>query len=300
MKSDAVPMPTLRPKWKRWLIDSAVARIVIFVLFAMVIGTWMTIMFKVAGWMSLNKNDPLRIACDLLLRVVPIVAAYLAIVLLVERRRVDELALRQALPYTAAGFAGGALLIGSVVLALWLAGGYEVTAISTSVNWARSLLIFGLATAIAEEIIFRGVLFRILDEAWGVRAALTISALFFGFAHLFNDNATVWTSFAIAVEAGILLGVVYHVTKSLWPCIGMHMSWNFVQGSVVGSPVSGIATDSSWIKAKFSGPEWLTGGPFGLEASVLTVLLALLFAFLLLRASKRREAQNAPMAAGAA
>ena len=300
MKTQAVPMPPVRAKWKRVLIDSAIARIVIFVALVLVIGTAMTVAYSIAGWKSLPVDGGPRIALDFLLRLVPMGVGYYVIVRFIERRRVDELGWRDMVPHLAIGILGGAALMAGVIGVLWLAGSYTVTAVNTGVLWLRSLLIFGLATGIAEEIIFRGVLFRIIDERWGLWPALTVSALFFGFAHASNANATLWSSIAIAIEAGILLGVVYHVTKSLWVCIGMHMAWNFFEGTVFGSAVSGIAARGSWLQPQFSGPDWLTGGSFGIEASVLTVLLSLAASFALLAARQRRRRENELQLQGAA
>jgi membrane protease YdiL (CAAX protease family) len=297
MTSDAIPMPYVRPRWKRLLLDSAIARIVIFILLFAVFVTATGNTFKhLLGWFSLPPNAPLRLVADVLVRIVPSVLAYWIVVRFIEKRRMEELAPRDLLAHNILGITGGAVLIGSVIAALWIAGGYAVSGISADVAWLRPLLIFGFATAIVEEIIFRGILFRIVDDAWGLWPALIVSALFFGGVHIGNQNATWWTSFAIAVEAGVLLGVVYHVTKSLWACIGMHMSWNFLQGTVFGSPVSGMAPKSSWLVPQFSGPDWLTGGSFGIEGSVLTVLLSLVFSGVLLAAARRRQAQNAVMA----
>jgi hypothetical protein len=89
--------------------------------------------------------------------------------------------------------------------------------------------------------------------------------------HAGNPGATAWSSTAISIEAGLLFGLLYHVTRSLWWCIGLHAGWNFVQGAIFGIPVSGIAVDGV-LDSHLQGPDWLDGGGFGAEASVLTVL----------------------------
>lgn len=90
----------------------------------------------------------------------------------------------------------------------------------------------GLGAGIGEEILFRGVLFRIVEEGLGTWAALLVSALFFGAVHLGNPGATLWSSATIAIEAGLLFGLLYHVTRSLYLCMGVHAAWNFMQGTV--------------------------------------------------------------------
>ena len=294
----ADPAPAVRPKWKRWLIDSALARILWFVAALFVIGAAASIGARALGLFTIPKTEPIRIVADIIVRIVPGVLAYLLIARQIERRSMPEVAWRRALPDMAMGFAGGFALISLVVATCWLAGAYRITQVNPGFDWARPLLVYGFATAVLEEIIFRGILFRILDETAGVAWALGISAVLFGAVHMGNKGATLWTSTAIAIEAGVLLGVTYHVTKSLWAVIGLHMSWNFLQGGVFGSAVSGIASDSSLLVGEFRGAEWLTGGAFGLEASVVTVLLSLAGSAALLAASRRRTRENQALAGG--
>ena len=99
-----------------------------------------------------------------------------------------------------------------------------------------------------------------------------MTSALFGLVHIFNPNATWFSSFAIAVEA-LLLGGAYMVTRSLWLPIGLHAGWNFTQGAIFGVPVSGIAVHGL-VKAQLSGPVLLSGGQFGLEASVIGLLVA--------------------------
>jgi hypothetical protein len=96
----------------------------------------------------------------------------------------------------------------------------------------------------------------------------------FGAAHLFNPGATWFSSFAIAVEAGILLGAVYMLTRHLWAAMGLHAAWNFTQGWIFGLPVSGGRGGTGLFNGELTGSEWLTGGAFGLEASVAAVAVA--------------------------
>ena len=77
-----------------------------------------------------------------------------------------------------------------------------------------------------------------------------------------NLGASLWSSTAIAIEAGLLLAMVYHLTRSLWACVGLHAAWNIMQGAVYGIPVSGNPEDG-FLVAKMTGPDWLSGGAFG-------------------------------------
>ena len=95
----------------------------------------------------------------------------------------------------------------------------------------------------------------------------------FGLAHVLNPGATWFSSFAIAVEAGLLLGGAYMLTRSLWMPIGLHAAWNFTQGAIFGVPVSGNPTQGLLL-ARLSGPNILSGGDFGLEASIIALIMA--------------------------
>ena len=90
-----------------------------------------------------------------------------------------------------------------------------------------------------EELLFRGILFRWIEEFGGSWAALAVTSALFGLAHIFNPGATWFSSFAIAVEAGVLLGGAYMLTRNLWLAMGLHAGWNFTQGEIFDVPVSG-------------------------------------------------------------
>lgn len=286
--------------WQRWLLYSPAARIVIFaavagvLLFACQLGlTWLAISGK-GG--SVNQ----RAVAYFVALALPAIAAYLLLVLAIERRRPDEFAAAKVLPHAAAGTAAGMLLVSTVVGLLWLLGSYHVEGFNPDVHWLAAFLAGGLASAVAEEIAFRGVLFRVVEESLGTWAALAVSALVFGLIHIANPGATLWSSVAVAIEAGLLLGLVYHLWRSLPLCIGVHLGWNFAEGAVYGIPVSG-GKFRGWLESSRSGPEWLSGGSFGAEASVIAVAVSLAGSAALLALALRRQTlvASGPARAGA-
>ena len=117
------------------------------------------------------------------------------------------------------------------------------------------------------------VLGSILTGSAFFGGGLGISALIFGFAHIINRSASIWSSVAIAIEAGVLLGAAYKYTNSLWFPIGIHWAWNFTQGNVFGFAVSGGDIEESILTGTLSGPDIITGGSFGLEASIISLIL---------------------------
>ncbi|WP_298283318.1 type II CAAX endopeptidase family protein [Novosphingobium sp.] len=138
--------------------------------------------------------------------------------------------------------------------------------------WA--MLALAVTSGVIEEILFRGILLRHLEAMLGTWAALLITSVLFGAAHLSNDGASLFAAFAIAMEAGILLGAAYLWTRRLWAPIGIHAAWNFTQGWVFSVPVSGSNTTNGLLITVREGPDWLTGGAFGLEASVVALVVA--------------------------
>ena len=147
-------------------------------------------------------------------------------------------------------------------------------------------LFLSVASGFAEEILVRGVIFRITEEGLGTWIALAISSLLFGMAHVANPGATVLSGLAIALEAGVLLAAGFVLTRRLWLPIGLHAGWNFVQGGVFGVAVSGFQFGGI-LKSGLHGPEILSGGAFGAEASIFAVGFCLLAGIALLAAARR-------------
>ena len=179
---------------------------------------------------------------------------------------------RAALRDAALGFTGGAALISLCVALAALAGVYTISGPGGFTDWAFILFVTGLYAGFFEELLLRGIIFRWLEEFAGSWIALAISALVFGFGHAGNDNATLFSSLAIAIEAGILLGAAYMLTRSLWLAIGLHAGWNVVQ-ALWGVPVSGNPVDGL-VRAELEGPPLLAGGGFGLEATIFALVVA--------------------------
>lgn len=289
-QSIAFTTPTTASRWKQRLLYSPTARIVIFALvmaaLAVLFGSIDHYTFARGARMSMAT--PVGVAIYLTTMPLPALLAYLFLVRVVERRPVDELSPRRLPAGLALGLLGGLALFSVVVGVLWLLGSYHVIGTNPDAHWLLALLSVGLGAGVGEEIVTRGVLFRIAEEGLGTWWALAISALFFGFAHGHNPGATVWSSAAIAIEAGVLFALIYHLTRSLWPCIGLHAAWNFAQGTIYGIPVSGGHADG-WLVSTRSGPDWLSGGVFGAEASVVALLVCSTLSVLLLVAILRRH-----------
>ena len=273
------------------LLRSPLLRMIYFVLM-------LTLFTLMARWLAKAARIPANsletMSANLVstaLIVLPFLLAYWLLVRFIERRQLHELDLRQS-PQLLWGLIAALLLFALVTAELWAAGAYSIIGYGDAPLWTLFLLT-AVAPGITEEIISRGILFRLTEEGLGTWIALLVSALFFGFAHISNPGASAWSSVAISIEAGVLFGLLYHVTRSLWWCIGLHAGWNFVQGAVFGIPVSGIPVDGL-LESRLQGPDWLDGGGFGAEASVLTVLTCGAISLYLLQRVLRTRSVVAP------
>jgi membrane protease YdiL (CAAX protease family) len=166
-----------------------------------------------------------------------------------------------------------ALLMSVIVVLAWVVGAYGIDGWGGSTSWPLIFFSAGLQAAFFEELLIRGILFRFLEQFGGSWFALAASSALFGFGHIFNPNATVFSSLAIAVEAGVMLGGAYILTRNLWLAIGLHFGWNVTQGYIWDVPVSGNPVDGL-VDSHSAGPVLLSGGAFGLEASLIALALA--------------------------
>jgi membrane protease YdiL (CAAX protease family) len=215
-----------------------------------------------------------------------IVGAYSSYVRIVEKRAVTELSGPHAIRELGTGMLLGALLLSLTIGILAALGVYQVTG---SNGWAAMFVTVPgfILGAVLEEVVMRGVVFRILEQWLGSWIALFLSAAIFGLLHLLNPGATLLNAAAIMFEAGILLAAAYMLTRRLWLCIGIHFAWNFTQGGVFSAAVSGGAS-TGLLQSKLVGAEWLTGGTFGVEASAVALALCVCAGLVLVIAAKRK------------
>ena len=279
------PHPSLR----RWRFNAGV-RALVFALVTLLLAVVTGVV------LALVVGEPERIDALLLAnaRVLAIPAALVAHVFLgwfwEDRRPVHELALRRAPAGLALGLGLGALLMLAAVGLLALLGAYRVHGVNAGYNPWPAIVSAGFVAGIVEEILFRGILYRLLEDTFGTWTAVGISGLAFGMAHLTNPHATWQGALGIALEAGLLFAAIYAFTRSLWVVIGVHFAWNVVQGPILGIVVSGgSARGAGYLDSSLTGPEWLSGGAFGAEASLVTIAAMTTVAVWLLVQLRRRD-----------
>ncbi len=172
------------------------------------------------------------------------------------------------------GLLMGFTLQSLTILVMYLNGNYSIAAINP-VSYILIPFAIMFTVAIIEEILVRGIIFRIVEEKLGTYISLAISSILFGAFHLINPNGTLISSICITT-AGFLLGAAFIYSRNLWMPIALHFAWNFTQSGIYGAITSGNAKTNNLIEAKIQGPEFITGGEFGPEGSIQAILFCAL------------------------
>lgn len=257
-----------RPLWRKIVDYPLVALVIAIIVYALAVAAslWLGKLVPPIGRVGLA-------AAHAAITIALLFAAYKLLIARLGEHPKDDFPAKPALPQTAVGLGiGFALMAASVAVAAVL-GVYRIAGPGDTSRLLMALIASAIMPAFTEELLFRGILFRWLEDFGGSWLALVVTSALFGLAHIFNPNATWFSSFAIAVEAGVLLGGAYMLTRSLWMPMGLHAGWNFTQGEIFDVPVSGI-DEHGLVQAQMSGPELLSGGSFGLEASIIALIIA--------------------------
>jgi membrane protease YdiL (CAAX protease family) len=254
-----------QPVWLR-ILRSPLLRLI-------VLGPALFLMMMQSNWfMETFKDRPLISIGVTVCMALAALVLYYAYGRIVEGREVTELSTPGMGREWATGALIGAGLITGCVLILLGFGMYRIDGLNPS-----TFLIPAVALAISsgtfEELFFRGVIFKSVEDMVGSWIALILSSLVFGFVHLLNPAGTIVGAVYISIEAGLLLAAAYLLTRRLWLAMGVHMAWNYTLSAIYSGVVSGGVSDPGLIRGTFEGPELLTGGSFGLESSILALVL---------------------------
>jgi membrane protease YdiL (CAAX protease family) len=142
-----------------------------------------------------------------------------------------------------------------------------------------------LLVSVLEELLIRGVMFRIAEQAWGSWRALVFSTVLFVAAHLPGEISLMGV--LVTAAASLAFTAAYQLSQRLWLPMGMHFAWNYLFSAVFSVPVSGHDA-KGWLQGSMSGPEWLSGGAYGVEASAMALLVWVVSGALLLRLAHLR------------
>jgi membrane protease YdiL (CAAX protease family) len=198
-----------------------------------------------------------------------------------EKREVTEFSKKGLFKSLTFGIVLGTVLQSLTILVIYLKGGYSIISINP-ILFLVPPLTMAFTAAIFEEILMRGIIFRITEEKLGSYFALFISAILFGAMHLGNPNSSLIAAIGLAIQAGLLLASAYIYSRNLWFPIAVHFAWNFTQSALFGANVSGTTMAKTLITSKIEGAEWYTGGQFGPEGSVQATVFCLIATVILL------------------
>jgi len=199
-----------------------------------------------------------------------------------ERKKGWTIGLKQqhGLPNLIYGALAGIILVTLSALAIRLFGGVSWESAAWDKELTLSLvegfLLFS-AVAISEEIYSRGYIQGLLRFHYGTTAAIIISSLLFALLHGMNQGVfSTPIPFINLILAGVIMALARELTGGLWWPIGLHLTWNFFQGYIYGFNVSGVVLPHSVLRTADNGPAWLSGGTFGIEGSLFSVILLIL------------------------
>ncbi|WP_224999988.1 CPBP family intramembrane glutamic endopeptidase [Cesiribacter sp. SM1] len=198
-----------------------------------------------------------------------------------EKREITEFSKNNLLRNITIGIALGVVLQALTILVIYLKGGYSIISVNP-VLFIVPPLAMAFTSAIVEEILLRGIVFRITEEKLGSYVALVISAVLFGAMHYANPNSSLTAAIGLAIQAGLLLAAAYIYTRNLWFPIALHFAWNFTQSAIFGANVSGNTLSKTLITSKIEGAVWFTGGEFGPEGSIQATVFCLVPTIILL------------------
>ena len=217
-------------------------------------------------------TEPVKAALHIIAMAIAGFAVYIGHAHFIEQRSTNELSMSGMRREFGMGLLLGAGLYTSCELALMSLGIYRINGFNP-LNYLVPAVAMAISSSVFEELLFRGVLFRSVETWFGSWTALVVSSLVFGLTHLLNPQSTIVGALFIAVEAGVLLAAAFMLTRKLWLSLGFHMAWNYTQSAIFSGIVSGNDPSPGLIRSTIRGPNYLTGGNFGVESSVLALIL---------------------------
>ena len=197
----------------------------------------------------------------------------------IEKRSAVEVSTKNGFAEYALGASVGLVMVCVMVGLIELFGDFEVLEYRAPIDLLGNFLLFSLG-ALMQDVVLMLVLFRLCEEWLGTWLAMFVSLSIFGGVHGFNENENL-VSVLMLVLSSLIILTPFILTRRIWMGWGFHSLWNFAQAGIFGMPNSGIQFDG-WIISKVTGPEWVTGGAVGLEATPLSFVLDVCIGILLL------------------
>jgi hypothetical protein len=289
--------PPSAPFYRSWFVNQfshrrALWRIALFVLIAFLLGAairWFVRQLPLpdegdamVSWKGIFHTSG---AC-----VAMIIAAYTALRWL-DRRPAALFGLSLSAGWKrdlALGVLLGIGLFSGVLFCLWIGGWMSLSlndlTLALLAGVSKAMLAFFVG-ALAEELLLRGYPLQAFIEGSRAWIAIIVLSSIFSVLHLSNPDVTIPSALNIFL-AGVLLSVCYIKTRSLWLPVGLHLGWNWAQGSIWGIGVSGFHVQWSVFAAQPHGADWISGGAFGAEASIFASVVVAVAAYLIWKSER--------------
>lgn len=240
---------------------------------------------KILDFTSLDKN--FRNLIKGIISSAAVIYAYTYFYKKYEKRTIKEFSTQAIATNILFGSSIGVLLQSLTILVIMAGADFEIVFVNPISDMIIPFTV-AFSVAIFEEILIRGIIFRIVEEKLGSYISLFITAIIFGALHLANPNSTLLSGVYVGIEAGFLMGAAYIYARNLWFPIAIHSAWNFMQSGIFGAISSGNEKTSSLLTTKITGNQFITGGAFGPEGTIQAVIFCVLAAVILLLLSKNK------------
>lgn len=242
-------------------------------------------------------QSPFIMKTEMFIQFVAFTGAVVIMYALFERKSGLSLGWKQPERFKASmvGSVWGIVLITLTFVGIWAFGGLQITQVhfdgDVLKGFAYAMLLFA-CVAINEELVSRGYIQGLIRTHFGPLIAIVITSILFACLHLGNDSILDGPLPLLNLFlAGVLFGVSREVTGGLWVPIGLHFTWNLFQGNVYGFEVSGLVIDDVIIETTRRGSDFISGGDFGAEGSLITTII-LLIAIIVMWRSNQTETSN--------
>lgn len=185
------------------------------------------------------------------------------------------------------------LLVSGVLLCFpgeWLNIEFSTANVITTLSF--TLVFFGIAAPIVEEMIFRGMMLTVFEKKWNKGIAILFSSLLFGAGHLIGQKMRIRDFLIMTLSAGLIgaiLAIVTFITESIWSSVIIHMIWNIIiMGQIIS--IGGVRPLYSRYNYTFNSDSFLlTGGAFGIEASLPSIILNIIFLIIVWKLWKKED-----------
>ncbi len=265
--------------WSKFIL-SPLLRIIIAFIFLSPVFILHIIFIK---YVLNGTEEPLNSILYFIETIILIILLYFAYSLYtryIENRKALEFSTGKWIPEYAVGLATGSGVIVFLVLLLSVLGFYRAEHVNSVFILITGIFRYSIG-AFIEELIFTLIFFKLVEEFAGSKVSIVVTSLLFGLLHLGNDNASVQSSLVTAV-AHIFLLAPFILTRRIWFIWALHFSWNFFQAGVFGMNNSGMVQDG-FITSVVTGPQWITGGEYGVELSYISLAIQIIIGLLILK-----------------